>query len=435
MEYVYGMNFETFFSLIDNMYDEILVYDRNYNIVYINQACCRHYGCRPAQMIGKSFFDFVHEDWWSPSILPVVFKEKKACAIRQKTYIGSELLTIAVPLFDQKGEIEFVVMNVRDTVSEIDLYNPRYISVRTPEKLVETPVAESAEMKSILQVVERVAAMDTPCFFTGETGVGKATLARYLHSLSSRKEHPFTVFDCTGLSSDRALQELFGDENTPGLLDKMREGTLLLEEISGLSLEVQSKLVKYLNGNRAKPDTSEKRVRILASTANNLGALIQNGQLREDLYYRLNVVEIHVPPLRKRRQDIRPLVLYFLGYFCSKYQVNRHFTEGALQTLIHADWGSNVRELRHTIERLVVLVDTPIIDVGQLPMNLYGIVDGEVPYDSENESFDERVANFESSLIHDAYQKYGTSRRIAKQLGISQTKANNLIRKYIKTDE
>ena len=432
MEYVYGMNFDTFFKIVDNMYDEILIYDRNYNIVYINQACSRHYGCRPEQMIGKSFFDFVYADWWSPSILPVVFKEKKSYAIRQHTFLGSELLTIAVPLFDKNGEVEFVVMNVRDNVNEIDLYNPQYVSVQTSDEGISTPIAESSEMQKVLRLVERVAPLNTPCIFSGETGVGKSTIAHYLHSISARQKYSFASIDCTGLPDDRMKRGLFGGRETPGLIDRMRDGTLLLENISGLSPEAQTQLVQYLNDTRAGSDGSDRQTRILASTDKNLRAMIRNGQFREDLYYQLNVVEIYVPPLRKRRQDIRPLVYYFSTYFCTKYNVNRQFTEGAIQALIHADWPSNVRELRHTVERLIVTVDNPVIDASQLPKTLFGIVDfEEAPLSSENENFDERVSNFESSLIHDAYQKYGSSRRIAKHLGISQTKANNLIRKYI----
>lgn len=431
MEYVYGMNFETFFSIVDNMYDEILIYDRNYNIVYINQACSRHYGCRPEQMIGKSFFDFVYADWWSPSILPVIYKEKKSYAIRQSTFLGSELLTIAVPLFDRSGEVEFVVMNVRDTVNEADLYNPQYLSVRPPEESAPL-IGESPEMQQLQRLVERVAPLNTPCIFSGETGVGKTVMAHYLHTISPRRDQPFATFDCAGLPAGRMERELFGSADTPGLLDKMRDGTLLLENISGLSMEAQSQLIQYLNDTRTRADASDRRARLLASTDKNLRALIQSGQFREDLYYQLNVVEIYVPPLRKRRQDIRPLIYHFLGVFCSKYNVNRSFTEGAIQTLIHADWPSNVRELRHTVERLIVTVDNPVIDVNQLPKTLFGIVDiDDAPLSSENENFDERVSNFESSLIHDAYQKYGSSRRIAKHLGISQTRANNLIRKYI----
>lgn len=426
MKYIYGMDFDTFFSIVDNMYDEILIYDRNCNIVYINQACSRHYGCRPEQMIGRSFFDFVHKDWWSPSILPVVIREKKSYAIQQKTLVGVELLTIAVPLFDAQGEVEFVVMNVRDTVNERDLYNPHYISVPEPSEQAMIPVGESPEMQKILRLVKRVAPLQIPCLFSGEFGVGKHTLALYLHSISTRKDKPFAVFNCAGLPEEKLAAELFGQEGEAGLLEKMHGGTLLFKNISELAIGYQVRLLAYLN---KEPDA----IRVLASTDKSLPALIQNKQFLPELYDYLNVVEIYVPPLRKRRQDIRPLIYRFLSDFREKYKVNRHFSEGALQTMIHADWPNNVRELRHMVERLVVMTDNPVIDVNQLPKSLYGIVDmNDTLFSNTTENFQERVENYESFLIHDAYEKYGSSRCIAEHLGISQTRANNLVRKYIK---
>ena len=107
---IQGLDYMTFFSIVDQSYDELLIYDDNYNIVYINQACSRHYGCSSAEMIGKNFYDLVSEDWWNPSLLPIVYKEKKPFAQQQMTRVGAELLTIAVPVFDDKQKLRFVVM-------------------------------------------------------------------------------------------------------------------------------------------------------------------------------------------------------------------------------------------------------------------------------------------------------------------------------------
>lgn len=168
-EYIYGLSYSDFFSLVDNMYDELLIYDKNCNIVYINRACSRHYGCDPKQMIGKNFYDFVHADWWGPSILPIVLKEKRAYAIKQSTFLGSELLTIAVPIFDKNNEIRFVVMNVRDIVNEVDLYNPHYLSIKDQPAKTPEPVYSSAEMQNVIQLIKRLAPLDTSCIFWGES--------------------------------------------------------------------------------------------------------------------------------------------------------------------------------------------------------------------------------------------------------------------------
>nr|WP_325179579.1 sigma 54-interacting transcriptional regulator [uncultured Oscillibacter sp.] len=435
MEYIYGLDFQTFFSIVDNMYDEVMVYDKNYNIVYVNRACSRHYGCPPEHMIGKSFYDFVHTDWWQPSILPIIFRDRRSYAIRQSTYLGSELLTIAAPLFNAQNEIEFVVMNVRDDVNELDLYNPQYLDpIRTQHEPSMKPVAKSLEMREVLRQVERVAQSDATCLFRGEVGVGKTVTAQYLYSLSRRRSQPMAVFNCTGMPDERMQRELFGSDKTPGLLYRMRNGTLLLENISELSLHMQTLLLKYLSDRESSPKESTQTVRLLAATDKDLKVLIRSGQFLDGLYYLLSVADIYIPPLRKRKQDIRPLIHHFLGRFCPEHHVNRHFTEGAIQALIHTEWHDNVRELQHTIERLVVMTDSPVIDTDQLPKRIFGIVDMDEGLPStENESFDTRVEKFEAALIHDAYQKCGTSRKVAEYLGLSQTRANNLIRKYVKS--
>ncbi len=430
--FVSGISFEEFFRIVDDMYDELLIYDNNYNIVYINKACIRHYGCDPDKMIGKSFYDFVYADWWGPSILPIVYQEKKAHAIKQVTFLGAELLTIAVPVFDEKNEIKYVVMNVRDSINEIDLYNPEPISYNELVSAVIVPVAESPESKKIMHYIDRLSVADSSCIIWGEAGTGKTTIARYLHSLSKRRSHQFAVMDCSLVPDDKLARELFGSDNLPGLLYRVRNGTILLKNITRLHLEAQARLVQYLTGEINFP--FENKARILVSSEKNLKEEVAKGRFYPELYYTLSSGEIYVPPLRARRQDINALIQSFWGEFCAKHQTNHILTEGAREILMRANWPGNIRELKHIVERIIVMSDTLVIDIEQLPKSLFGISAIENPFEAvnENKSFDQRVEDFESALIHDAYQKFGTSRKIAKELGISQTRANNLIRKYIK---
>lgn len=425
----YGIDPEVFLSIVDSMYDELLIYDGNYNIVYINQACCRHYSCTPAQMIGKNFFDFVNDNWWAPSILPIIYREKRAYAIKQKTYIGSELLTIAVPIFNDKKEIEYVVMNVRDNINSIDLYNPQYISLNGEEEKEILPVCESEAMENVLRQVKKVAKHGAPCLITGEVGVGKTVIAKYLHSISSGSTHPLYLIDCAHVPDgqlEQRIQEFFSN----GEPDSVKNNcTLLLCNVSQLSLKAQTYLLQLFPSN-TKGQTAN--IRILATSSKNLVEMIKSGQFLEDLYYSLNVSDIYVPPLRKRREDIRPLVYSILQNLCSRYAVTRQFTEGVIQAMINAEWVRNVSEMKYMIERLVVMSDSMIIDVDQLPTSIFGIMDITEPTIScTEESFDEKMDKFEYFIIYDAFQKYGTSRKIAEHLGLSQTRANNLIRKHI----
>ena len=448
VESIYGLNYATFFTLIDNMYDEVLVYDNNYNIVYINQACSRHYSSTQEDMIGKTFFDFVDEHWWAPSILPIVYKEKKAYAIKQRTLTNCELYTIAVPFFDKNRDIAYVVMNVRDNVQSVDLYNPQYVPGQNKDDSVPEPVAESREMKEVLQFINRIAGVDTTCLLTGESGTGKTLLARHMHLAGPRKDRPFISLNCACIPNELIESELFGYEKgafsgaraggKKGILQAADSGTVLLDEISELSLAAQAKLLNVIQDKEFLPIGSVEAVKvdvkIIAATNKNLRNMVEVGTFREDLYYRINVVELYIPPLRKRRCDIPHLVRVFIDRFNRKYGMNKSFSDEAVKVLCSSEWKGNVRELLHVVERLVVTSADDLIDVGLLPKNLFGIIDETLPVWDNSDTgrgYNAMMEKYEGECIREAYKKYGSSRKLAGYLNISQTKANNLIRKYV----
>lgn len=438
---------KTLLSIIDAMYDEVIIVDNNYNIVYTNKACARHYGYSADDMIGRSFLDLIDAGWWEPSILPVVYKNKKAMAIKQKTYLGTELLTIAVPLFNERNEIEYVVMNVRDNINEIDLYNPHYISENHKIDAKLEPIFKSDKMRAVYNLAERVGRIDTTCILTGESGTGKTMLAKYMQATGPRSNNPFINLNCASLPAELLESELFGYTKgaftganctgKKGLLETADTGTLLLDEISELSLSAQAKLLHVFQEKEFFPigSTSPVKVdiKVIAATNRNLKSLVEAGQFREDLYYRLNIIEIYIPPLRKRKEDIPLLIHHFLGEACAKYSLYRQISDSALQILTNFEWKGNVRELQHTIERLVITSDNITIDVGQLPRSVFGIEDTSLPFlaDENNSSFDDKLDAYTAHLVRDAYTKCGSSRKVAQLLNISQTKANHLIQKYV----
>lgn len=428
---------ETFASIIDVMYDEILIYDHNYKIVYINRACSRHYGCSPEEMIGKKFSDFTNQKWWGPSILPTVYRDKKAYAIKQKTYMGSELYTIAVPIFDSRNVLRYVVMNVRDTVHDVELYNPHYIASRSESSPSIFP-CKSQEMRPVMALAERYSAMDVPCILYGELGVGKSQLAKYIHSISPRKKLPFITLKCARASCEELEAALFGPRSPvkPGLPEPVGSGTLYLDELSELSLDAQAIVYAFLQEKELSPSTMPTDLRILASTQKNLRQLVDAGLFREELYYRLSVAEIYVPPLRKRPADITELTNTYLDFFNKRYGVKRELSSRAMGVLLLHHWPGNLPELKHLIEQLVVSLDHTVIDVGDLPKNVFSMDDERQPPEWGGKTFDALMEQYEALLIRDAYSKCRSSRKVAEYLSISQTRANNLIRKYIeKTDE
>lgn len=438
----YGLNEDLFFSLIDNMYDEVLIYDGNFNIVYVNQACKRHYNVQPEEMIGKSFFD-LFEDWWGPSVLPTVYETKKAMAIRQKTYTNTELLTIAVPIFDEENNIKYVIMNVRDEINQIDLYNPHYLSSDITFEDLGDPIAVSDEMKQVMKLVERMSQIDTTCIITGESGTGKSMIAKHMHKMGPRADQAFINVNCASIPQELFESEFFGytkgaftgakSSGKKGLLEIANNGTLFLDEISELPLLSQAKLLTVLQDKEFIPVGGHAPisvdVKIICATNKNLKHMVDVGTFREDLYYRINILEIYIPPLRKRQADILHLINFFLNQYNKKYNVNRQLSTGVTHILLEHEWKGNVRELSHLIERLVVTVDSLVIDVNHLPSNVFGIMDNS--RDDENYTFDERLEKYEEYIVNKAYQKYDSSRKLAEHLGITQTRAHKLIKKYI----
>lgn len=443
---LFNLDIETFAKIIDAMYDEVLIYDGNYNIAYINQACSRHYCCSPKEMIGKNFFDFIEDKWWEPSVLPLVYKNKKSYAIKQTVYTGKELLTIAVPIFDQNNEIKYVVMNVRDEVKEKDIVNAsERIETFYSEKM-NTPVFKSKIMTELMELIKKISTVNVNVILLGESGTGKTMYAQFLHSISDRKDKPFVSINCASIPQELLESELFGyakgaftgakTQGKKGLFEIAHEGILFLDEITELSLSAQAKLLHVLQNGEFLPLGAtvpvKVNVRIIAATNKNLKNLVNTGNFREDLYYRLNVVEIYIPPLRSRKNDILPLINFFLIEFNKKYNVTRYFSETALSILKNYKWQGNVRELKHVVERLVITSDTMIIDASMLPKTLFNIVDeidDKLP--SQIQSFDSAMNDFEEKLVKRAYAKNNTSRKLAKYFMITQTRANKLIRKHI----
>lgn len=442
---------EDFFEIIENMYDEIIVYDDNYTIVYINQAAQRHYSCSPEEMIGKTFFDLVNKNWWDQSILPIVYEEKKSYAIKQNTYINCELLTIAVPIFDDNNNIKYVVMNVRDKINRNDLYNPEYAKEYNLKENDIKVITKSESMKKVLKLADKISNIDANCLITGESGTGKSYLAKYIHSISDRKDEPFLSINCASIPNHLIESELFGykkgaftgahTKGKDGLLKAADNGTLLLDEISELSLKSQAKLLKFMQDKIFYPLGSTKaqksNAKIITTTNKSLTDMIENNSFREDLFYRINVFDIYLPPLRKRKEDIKVLVEYYLNVFCNKYNIKRQLSQSAINVLVNYHWPGNIRELKHILERMVVTNESLIIDTLHLPKRLFGIVDQDVKnelnrIDQNYSSLEQKIDNYEKYIIVNAYKNHDSSRKLAEHLSISQTKANNLIRKHIK---
>jgi transcriptional regulator with PAS, ATPase and Fis domain len=239
-------------------------------------------------------------------------------------------------------------------------------------------VVANAQMIALMATAARVAASEGKVLITGESGVGKDLVARHIHANSRRSARPFVAVNCAALTDSLLESELFGHvkgsftgayRDKPGKLQVAHRGTIFLDEVGEMSLRMQALLLRFLENGEIQSVGSDGQparvdVRVIAATNRNLPELIAAGQFREDLMYRLRVIHLEVPPLRERREDIRPLVTYFADRTGRPVT----FTEEAMQLLVRNRWPGNVRELHNVVEQAVLMTDRDVVDVDQLPM-------------------------------------------------------------------
>ncbi len=243
-----------------------------------------------------------------------------------------------------------------------------------------TIIGTSKEMEKVFEVIRKVADTEAAILITGESGTGKELVARSIHANSSRRDAPFVAINCAAIPRDLLESELFGHvkgsftgavKDKTGKFQSAEGGTLFLDEVGELPLELQPKLLRALQEKEVEPVGGTKvqklDVRVLSATNLNIDKAIADGTFREDLYYRLSVIPIHLPPLRERRKDI-PLLI---RYFCSKHDSEKiTFDKDALETLVMYPWPGNVRELENTVERLLIMRNSDVISLSELPEKL-----------------------------------------------------------------
>ncbi|MEH7118630.1 sigma 54-interacting transcriptional regulator [Neobacillus vireti] len=433
---------ETLKKILDYSSDEIFVLDSEQRVIYVNGACERHYGLKPEDVVGKKNSELYEKGYWKPSIVPLVFKEKKTVTIKMTTYLGAELLTTAVPILNEKNDIEFVV-----TTSQ-ELQNYKSIQTEKEEKLSfdslnsAAPITNCEKMKNILKVCEKIAKVDSTILIQGESGTGKGVLAHYIHNISKRSGKTFLKINCAALPEDLLESELFGytegsftgasKNGKKGLLEVADQGTLFLDEIGEMPLSLQAKLLQVIQEKQFLAIGGHKMkkvdVRIIAATNRDLVEMVRKYQFREDLFYRLNIIDIHLPPLRERREDIIPLTYNFLYKFNKTYEMNKIISQQCLDLFYRYSWPGNIRQLENLMERLVVTSDS-IIQKNDLPDLILNNVKPETQH-LLPANLDDAIEHVKKALVMESFKKHKSSRKVAKDLNISQTRAVKLISQY-----
>ncbi len=317
-------------------------------------------------------------------------------------------------------------------------------------KIFQGIVGNSCEMLKVFETIKKVAPTDSVVLITGESGTGKELVARAIHNLSKRKDKIFIPVNCGAIPKDLIESELFGyrkgaftgaSTNKIGRFEAASEGTIFLDEIGELPLELQVKLLRVLQENEIQPLGASAPIkinaRIIAATNQNLEKLVEEKKFREDLYYRLNVIQIHLPPLRERKEDIELLIDYFFKKYVKKHGKENKIPEISEETKLimkNYHWQGNVRELENCIERLIILKEKGSILPSDLPPKFYNIDDFESPptekeymnnlFKLSEEGIDlkELIDNIETTMILQALEKTGgVKEKAAKLLGIKRT--------------
>ena len=299
-------------------------------------------------------------------------------------------------------------------------------------------VISTEPMQRVFALAQKVAPCDVSVLITGETGTGKDMLARSIHQLSARASGPFVAFSCANLPETLIEDELFGHEKGAftgaiaqkiGRFELAHQGTLFLDEVGDIPLELQPKLLRVLQQRSferlGSNDAVNVNIRLLCATHRNLAEMVEQGQFRNDLFYRLNVVEIQIPPLRERRDEIAALGHHFLTRFAKQFgKTVRRFSPVTLRTLEEYSWPGNVRELENVVQRAVVMADGPAVELWHLPKTFCNGLEQE----QEECSYDKELRDFKRRLILRVLRDCdGSKSEAARRLGIARGYLHRLI--------
>jgi PAS domain S-box-containing protein len=423
-------------------------------VLRVNNACEQILGVKESDFVGRAASLLEKNGVIDDSSTKHVIKHKRKITMNQTTRSGRRLLVEGHPIFNSDGTLSKVIniskdvteisklqKNLEETKMVLDYYQ-KELSIL--QKKNQEMIVKSKAMEKVYELACRVADVDATIFLHGETGVGKEVLARTIHELSNRKNAPFIKINCGAIPESIMESELFGyskgtftggnKEGKKGLALAAHKGTLFLDEIGELPLNLQAKLLQLLQEKQFTPLGETKPVqvdvRFIAATNRNLEDMVRQGTFREDLYYRLFVIPITIPPLSERKEDIPFLINHFLDSFSQKYKLYKTIDKEVVQFFVDYEWKGNVRELQNTIERIILISPSQHIELKDLPDKLLKSISKTDRMTRGSLNLKQEVEQFEKQIIIQALETSSTMKEASRKLEVDASTITRKVQKY-----
>ena len=434
-------------KLLESSYDGIWITDHVGKILFANSANAKLLGVPRSELENKTTQELQDEGVFQTSaILEALQTRQQVSRVCNNPRTCLTVLATATPVFNEAGDIQYIFNNVRD----ITALNEMRESLQDKDEIIRqqnsqletmklrlgvgTIVANSKAFTQVVELARRAATFDgATVLILGESGTGKEVISELIVNTSPRKDKPYLQINCGAIPENLIESELFGYEKgaftgadakgRKGLFEAANGGTVFLDEIGDLPLHMQVKLLRVLQQRRivrvGGTETVNLDVRIIAATNKDLKQMVNEGRVREDLYYRLNVVPIEIPPLRDRKEDILPLVNHFLTVANRKYHTNKSIYSDTIDVLESYSWPGNVRELENLMENLVITTPGDIIRRENLSERLkFSTENRGFTEDTEVITLKETVERAEYMAIQKAIRQCGSIRKAAVALGV-----------------
>ena len=468
-----NLDIEALLWILDNTFGNIYVTDKEGNILFVNENALKAFGLKREEVINKNTQELIDNKIITRSTTLDAIKTKDTVIGSLKTREGYELFGISRPMYDVQGDISIIMTysqeretmhTFSDAIEKEKQISENYKNVIAYYSGIgnqsKSIIATSKKMQEIISELTIVAKTNSTILLYGESGTGKDVMANFIHAKSLRNHEPFIPVNCAAIPQELMESEFFGyakgaftganSSGKPGFFEMANKGTIFLDEIGELPLNLQSKLLRVIETGDVMRIGSNKvintDVRIIAATNRDLKKMVQEKKFREDLYYRLIVIPVKLPPLRERKEDIAPIANSFLDEYNRKYNFNRRLSDEIIDAFKRYTWPGNIRELRNIIERLVITSKNNLLTLSDFNNQNASLQEiGYISYESNETSTAKVAINHSKDLkklsIQEAYEKElyekilttlletnGNKTKTANILGISKGKLYRILK-------